>query len=141
MSQQSASFNHHQTPRIAGIPYSTLWTADAVAWLVLGAGDIFAAPQVVDLFGLSEGATPYLRVMGIVFVGYALFQFWVARSGSVPRWAYFLMSIETAIWGVALIAIPFVGVEMNDVGKAACIAGGLSFLLVAELWYLARQHS
>jgi hypothetical protein len=141
MSNPSSSLVRQNPPRLWGIAYTTLWSADAVAWLVLGSAGLFAASLWVDRFGLSSTTTPYLRAIGVIFIGYALFQFWIGRAGQVPRWAYLLMSVESALWGAFFIAAPFLGIQMNDLGQAISIGGGISLLLMAELWYLARQHS
>ena len=141
MTQQASTIQ--ASPSLeSGKIWTTLWRVDAVFNLLFGDLLIFAAGPVIDFMGMSEDATNYVRVLGVFFAVYGLWQLWAARTGKISRLSFLLADIDMTLVGIGAIAAVLLGVEFNDVGTAIMLGfSGLGAFIMAGLWFVASRQA
>ena len=117
-----------------------VWRADAVFNLLFGDLLFFAPNAVIGFMGMPGGAAIYLRIFGIAFSLYGLWQFWVARTGSVSKTSYLLAAADMAIIAVGLLAALLAGVPFNGIGSVIVVLLSVSAVGMMGLWYAASRQ-
>lgn len=120
--------------------WKRLWRTDAVLNLLAADLMLFAAVPIQKTLDMSPDAVTPMRVIGALFVVYALFQLWFTRQGEPPRIAYQLAAVDMDITGTGFALVLLAGVEMNTAG--AIISGAISvmaFILAVLYWVRSRQ--
>jgi|GEM_PF-6897388 len=127
------------TPRMNLV---TFWRTDAVVTLLTGDLMIFATGTWIDVMGMSSSMTTPLRLLGGYFIVYALWQLWMARSGTVSKNAYLIADVEMSVFGVLMMGAIVAGVQLNTLG--VIFFGGLcgvGAFFLAGLWYYAYRQA
>lgn len=139
MSQQVSVMPGQSSRSFATSKY--VWRADGIFNLLFGDLLFFAPNAVIDFMGLPVEGVVYLRVFGVAFSLYGLWQLWVARTGEVSKTSYLIAASDMALIGVGLVVLLLAGVPLSGIGSLITVLLSVSALGLVGLWFLASRQS